>query len=494
MKSRLERTVLLKYLSATAVGMIGSSLWSRPPQVRGRRRSWPADSSLRGRPHATSPSLGAAAADTHTIGSSVLTQFRAATLTDSPLRRNKHHRTEDTGAPESAVSSGPRICVVGSGTRFLSGISYYTYYLTDALSDAYDVSVILMRRLLPRRLYPGHKRVGDSITELTASAIAPTFDGVDWFALPSLIQGGRFLQDQNPDVVIFQWWTGTVLHSFLYLARIAKRSGAKIVLEFHESQDPGEEGIPLVKYLVKPGLQKLINEADHYVVHSEWDRNRLCTAFRLDPTIVTVIPHGPYPLEDTAEKANTRLRNTRCAQSIESDQCVTILFFGTIRPYKGLEDLVEAFDALPRAKGTHWDLLIVGETWENWTLPAEKVQRSPFSEDIEFVNRYVTDAELAGYLDRADLVALPYLRSSASGPLHIAMQKGIPVIVTDVGGLSEAAAEYSGTVFVLPADPLALAAGIEASLPLLSKHHTDVHSWSESRDRYSEVVNALIPG
>ena len=91
---------------------------------------------------------------------------------------------------------------------------------------------------------------------------------------------------------------------------------------------------------------------------------------------------------------------------------------------------------------------MVGETWEGWTLPAELIAASPAADRITLVNRYVTDAEVDRFFAEADVVVLPYRRSSASGPLHIAMSHGLPVVVTAVGGLVEAAEHYSGTVFV----------------------------------------------
>jgi glycosyltransferase involved in cell wall biosynthesis len=170
---------------------------------------------------------------------------------------------------------------------------------------------------------------------------------------------------------------------------------------------------------------------------------------------------------------------------------VTILFFGTIRPYKGAEDLVEAFNLLPRDGSIRWRLLAVGETWEGWELPAEKIRASAFAEDIEFVNRYVTDSELPALFDRADIVALPYHRASASGPLHMTMHHGLPVVVTNVGGLSEAAADYSGTVFVPPENPVALAEGIVSALDLRAQHHADIHTWDVSRVRYVSLVEGI---
>jgi glycosyltransferase involved in cell wall biosynthesis len=397
--------------------------------------------------------------------------------------------------PEAAEESSEavlRVCVVGSGTRFVSGISYYTYYLSDALQETFSVSVVLMRRLLPRRLYPGRKRVGAHITDIETSSIVPTFDGVDWFAVPSLFRAARFLRQQQPDVVVFQWWTGTVLHSFLYLLRVARRSGASVVLEFHEDQDSGETGVPLVERLVRPGLRHLIRSAQHYVVHSQWDKDRLGTKFALDPDRVTVIPHGPYPIyEDKGPAKERGIPAPAAAVAPAAEEDVTILFFGTIRPYKGAEDLVEAFNLLPRNGSIRWRLLAVGETWEGWELPAEKIRDSAFAEDIEFINRYVTDSELACLFDRADIVALPYHRASASGPLHMTMHRGLPVVVTNVGGLFEAAADYSGTVFVPPANPQAIADGIVSALELRDQHHADIHTWDVSRIRYASLIERI---
>jgi len=406
------------------------------------------------------------------------------------------------GAPDPKL----RICVVGSGTRFISGISYYTYYLADALQETFEVSVVLMRRLLPRRLYPGRHRVGAHITDIETASIVPTFDGVDWFAVPSLFRSGRFLRQQRPDVVILQWWTGTVLHSFLYLLRVARRSGASVVLEFHEDQDSGETGVPLVERIVRPGLRHLIRSAQAYVVHSQWDKDRLGAKFGLDPARVTVIPHGPYPMYDGSGPGAGEVSpapapapapvpataaESRAREIEREGQDVTILFFGTIRPYKGAEDLVEAFNLLPRDGSIHWRLLVVGETWEGWQLPAEKIRESAFAADIEFVNRYVTDAELPALFERADIVALPYHRASASGPLHMTMHRGLPVVVTAVGGLSEAATDYSGTVFVPPADATALADGIVSALDLRAQHHADIHTWDVSRIRYASLIEGI---
>ena len=79
-----------------------------------------------------------------------------------------------------------RVTVVGSGTRFISGISHYTHALACAFSVKRRTSVVLMRSLLPRRLYPGAERVGFAIAEHVYPPGVRVHDGVDWFWFPSL--------------------------------------------------------------------------------------------------------------------------------------------------------------------------------------------------------------------------------------------------------------------------------------------------------------------
>src|SRR2546423_12335470 len=99
----------------------------------------------------------------------------------------------------------PRVCVVGPGKRFLSGISYYTLHLANALAQSHKVSVILMRRLLPKALYPGRKRVGAPLAQLEYDPGIRVFDGVDWYWLPSMFRSLVFFILESPDVRVFQW-------------------------------------------------------------------------------------------------------------------------------------------------------------------------------------------------------------------------------------------------------------------------------------------------
>lgn len=378
-----------------------------------------------------------------------------------------------------------RVVVVGSGTRFLSGISVYTVRLADALATAgAHVSVLTMRQLLPTFLYPGKTRVGSALTDLGRQSRLPTFDGVDWWWLPSLLQATAFLRRQRPDTLVLQWWTGTVLHSYLALALLARARGARVVVEFHEVQDTGELRVPFVGRYARIVGGWVIRLSSGFTVHSEFDRQLLARHWDLAGKPVAVLPHGPH---DHYQGTEARMPPIREAPP---DAC-NVLFFGIIRPYKGLEDLVDAFDRLsPDEVGRFW-LTVVGETWEGHTLPAERIARSRYRDRITFVNRYVHDAELDGYLRGADAVVLPYRRSSLSGPLHVAMGYGLPIVMTDTGGNVEAAEGYAGIRTTPVGDVDALRMRVRELPGLRGQRFEHPRSWSATAQAYLRFLDGL---
>jgi glycosyltransferase involved in cell wall biosynthesis len=313
------------------------------------------------------------------------------------------------------------------------------------------------------------------------------FDGIDWFWLPSLLKAAAFIGRRRPNVIILEWWSGTVLHSYLALCVLARMLGARVVIEFHEVLDTGEARIPLARIYAKVVGQAVIRLADGYAVHSEFDRALLRVHWRLGGRPVQILPHGPH---DHYRKTGAEPRLATLRQA-PAGVC-NVLFFGVIRPYKGLEDLVAAFDLIPESEIDGYWLTIVGETWEGFTLPAARIAGSRYRDRITFVNRYVPDDELDAWLDGADAVALPYLRSSLSGPLHVAMGYGLPIIMTDVGGNAEAAAGYAGMRLVPPNDPPALLEAVRGLSELRGMRFEHPHSWVQTAEAYETLLEQLL--
>jgi glycosyltransferase involved in cell wall biosynthesis len=223
--------------------------------------------------------------------------------------------------------------------------------------------------------------------------------------------------------------------------------------------------------------------AHGFVVHSEYDRKLLQSHYKLEGRPVALIAHGPYN--------QYLLKESKQAEKTTSRECCNLLFLGLIRPYKGLDDLIRAFDSLPESEITRYQLTVVGETWEGCIEPASLIEQSKYRDRITFVNRYVSDEEVATFFAEADAVVFPYHRASTSGTLHIAMSQGLPVIVTQVGGLIEAVAHYEGAILTPPGDPVALRDALLQISTMSGKRYTDPHSWENTTRGYQDLFTVL---
>ena len=389
----------------------------------------------------------------------------------------------ETGAsPDLPRTFQDRIVVVGSGWHFSSGISHYTYKLTVALAEDHHVGALLMRRLVPKGLYPGRKRVGADIGNPIYPHSVDLYDGVDWYWGRSLTNALKYLDSQRPTVVIFQWWTGAVLHTYLRLARYAVQRGAQVIMEWHEGQDVGESELLGTRRYVRTIMPRLLSLVDAHVVHSNFDLQAITSSYELRGAPVYMMPHGPYDHLVQSSEATVRP---------DPDAPFQLLYFGVVRPFKGVEDIVAAFNAFHPKDAEKFRLTIVGETWEGWDAPNRAIACSPYRDLIERVDRYVTDAELADFVSKADAIVLPYHRSSASGPLHIAMSVGLPVVVTAVGGLVEAVRDYGGALLTPPRDPEALRNALLQLPAQRGQRWADPHSWRRTLDGYDALIDEL---
>jgi glycosyltransferase involved in cell wall biosynthesis len=386
--------------------------------------------------------------------------------------------------PEQRLSP---VLVVGSGSQFLSGISHYTAHLANSLAKSEVTALILMRNLIPKFLYPGRKRVGEStLSSIRYDDNVAVYNGVDWNGGKSLRGAKRFIDTTNPRVVVFQWWTAAVSWSYVSLAKAAFKNGAKIIVEFHEIQDVGEAKLPLTTRISNMNMKKMLTMASGIVVHSTSD---LAAVINVHPTAAglpyKVIPHGPYDalvdLEVVKEGRKT----------LSKKDPLKLMYFGVIRPYKGLDVLVDAYQKM-RKNGDNVELTIVGEPWgaeAQETL--NKATKGIDGDKIKVIPRYVKDAEIPYLMKDADVIVLPYVRSSASGPIALAMAAGMPLVTTDIPALMEASEGYEGAIHVPVSDVNALIEGIKQSKSLVGKHHDNPLSWEHIAEKYENLFNEI---
>jgi len=136
----------------------------------------------------------------------------------------------------------------------------------------------------------------------------------------------------------------------------------------------------------------------------------------------------------------------------------TVLFFGYVRPYKGVHNLLDAFAKVSaRLNAT---LVIVGEFYEPSRPYVEHIERLELGQAVRLVDRYVSDEDVGLYFSAADVVILPYVSATQSGVVQIAFAFDTPVISTAVGGIPEVVKDGVNGLLVPPSDPEALAAAI----------------------------------
>jgi glycosyltransferase involved in cell wall biosynthesis len=233
------------------------------------------------------------------------------------------------------------------------------------------------------------------------------------------------------DVVHFQWLTVQHLDGRLL------PNGRPLVLTAHDvlprEARPGQ----------RAAQQRLYEHFDAIVVHSEHGRRRLSDQLGVDPERVHVIPHGVFehlaadgagdaPVGDGAATAD----GVGAPPPFQNDKPV-VLCFGLMRPYKGIDLLLEAWRGIEGA-----ELWIAGAP----RMDVTTLQASA-PPGVRFAARFIGDDELPAYFRRADLVVLPYREIDQSGVLFTALAFGKPLLLSNVGGFPEIAATGAARTF-----------------------------------------------
>lgn len=377
-----------------------------------------------------------------------------------------------------------RIVIIGPSPRFLSGISYYTLRLSNALAGGSDVTSILFRHMLPMRLFPGWKRVGTDLSTLEYSGRVRMYELLDWYNPVSWLKASRIISDA--DVVILEWWTSSVAHMYLALQLLNWRK-KPVMIEFHEVVDPFEHSVMPLRIYSRVMGRLIRSFSSRYAVHSDHDRQLIASQFHIPEERIMVIPHGLYDHYPVLDGNDVRKR-------LDAEGLFVFLFFGLIRPYKGVIHLIRAYEQLPEEITRRSLLLIVGEAWED-RESADAAARSPLSDRIRMVNRYVSDEEVPVFFSAADVLILPYTRASQSGVAHIGIAYGLPIIASRVGGLVESLGEYEGTMFVPSLDETALARAMELAFHARSARYPAPEHlrWESVAGKYREEL-ILISG
>jgi glycosyltransferase involved in cell wall biosynthesis len=242
----------------------------------------------------------------------------------------------------------------------------------------------------------------------------------------------RFRRLADADVVHYQWLTLPGLDPWLLPPRRPRVMTAHYVLPPRPSR----------RQLAS--ARRAFGAMDAVVAHSQHGAHRLRELVGLDSSQVRVIHHAAFDYL-------TRLPEEKpLPAELEGAEGPVILFFGLLRPYKGIDTLLQAFRRVAGA-----ELWVVGnprmEVEPLRKLAAEAPGR------VRFLSRFVEDAEIPAIMRRAGVVVLPYRDAEHSGVLYAALAFGKPLVLSAVGGFPEIA-EQGAARLVPPEDPASLAA------------------------------------
>ena len=352
------------------------------------------------------------------------------------------------------MSDKQTVTLIGPSSRFLSGISYYTTYLANALSEKYSVQAVLFRKMLPKRLFPGAARVGKILSTISYNTSVNMQEYLDWYNPITWYQAYRTASKSK--VCVFEWWTSSVAHMYLVIGLLLRLKGVPIILEFHEVVDTFEEAILPLRLYSKVMGRLIRRLANRYVTHSKSDQILVAERYQIPIERISVIPLGLFDQYPVIEPAAAKKRLGITASNV-------ILFFGLLRPYKGAKNLMHAFEQLPQYLKNTTVLLIAGEAWEDH----ETITTAETSQDqdkILLFSKYISDEDVPYFFSAANLLALPYTRASQSGVAHIGISYGMPIVASKVGGLVESLGQYKGTYFVNPENLAELSHTLETVL------------------------------
>jgi len=243
------------------------------------------------------------------------------------------------------------------------------------------------------------------------------------------------------DVVHFQWLTVPRLD-----ARLLPRDRPLVLTAHGFLRSADERGA------ADPGIARALQRFDAIVSHSEYGAERLRNEAGLDPERVQVIPHGAFDyLTHMPDPAPL-------PAELEGATGPVVLCFGLIRPYKGVDVLLDAFAAVEGA-----ELWIVGRPL-GVDIGELRRKAEALGGRVRLVSRFVADAEIPAIFERAELVVLPYRDAEQSGVLYTALAFGKAILASDVGGFGEVAERHRALRTVPPGDAEALAAALNELL------------------------------
>ena len=310
-----------------------------------------------------------------------------------------------------------KITLVGPVFPYRGGIAHFTTLLAKKLREqGNDTQVISFKKQYPKCLYPGESDtdVGEGRLTTEADYILSPLNPITWFKTVKTIK--QF----DPNIVLLQWWVTFWGPALGFLARKLRKKGYIIKFLIHNClpHEPLAYDKLISKQVLKNGHQ--------FIVMNEREIGRLKN---LLPTALNIV-NVPMPIFNAFPVLDISKSEARKLFSLPQNKKL-LLFFGLVRPYKGLQVLLLAFEELVN-KGYDISLIIAGEFWENKNGYLKFVEQKGISDRVFFIDRYISDKETSEIFIAADVFVAPYLKGTQSAAIKTAAGFGIPIVMSNV--------------------------------------------------------------
>jgi glycosyltransferase involved in cell wall biosynthesis len=354
--------------------------------------------------------------------------------------------------------------------------------LWRSLRDAgHEVLLVSFSRQYPNWLFPGSSDRDPSVDGLAVPDAQFWIDSLNpltWFATFA-----RILR-YKPDRLILQWWSAYWAPVWLVMGGLSRATLKCPVIQICHNVVPHEW-----HWYSELAAWIGLRWGDLYIVHSASEAQELRRFVGSAEIRVRNIPKYDVFLAH-------RLPKTVARQRLQLGGDVPVLlFFGLIREYKGLEDLLEAMPAV-RVSYPEVKLLVAGEFWDDRDLYTARVGSLGLKDAIAFDDRYIPNEEVAVYFSAADVLVAPYRSVTGSAVIQTGRSFGLPIVTTRVGGLEEFADSYPATHLAERCDPQSLASRIVDCLDERPRTRPDGEALLSMppqtlSDEWLELVNEL---
>ncbi|MDD5267452.1 MAG: glycosyltransferase [Methylococcales bacterium] len=359
-----------------------------------------------------------------------------------------------------------RIVLIGPVLPYRGGIAQHTTMLHRALREQVECLTVSFSRQYPRWLFPGKNDKDENLGGYTEDGVEYLIDSINPLSWARAVKRIRAFA---PHIVVFPWWHVYWAPCFAWLCKQLKRDNIEIVFLCHNAV---EHESAHWKRLIS---NFVLSSADRFVVHTSIDKENLLKCFPNSPVGIHPLPIFdcfPQPIIKLPRRASLEL-----------------LFFGFVRPYKGLDILLEAMTLL---KDEDVYLSIVGEFWNGESETHKYITDNNIANKIEMVAHYIPDDEVAAYFARCDVVVLPYLSATGSAVIPLAYHYGKPVIATQVGGIPDVVVNGATGTLIEPGSSPQLVMAIKNALLGTVSYEIEEINKIKSRLTWEGLAMAVI--